>query len=110
MSNSLIEFCASTSALEHSVASQQFQNISSLLENETDLIFFINYIPQFHKTVRKAAWKSCQKKIKENGNEARLIEEAFKAQKTQELKKDFAYFISSFRKRLLIKYYRRIFF
>ena len=96
MSNSLVEFCASTSALEPSVASQKFQNISSLLVNESDLIFFISYIPQFQKTVRKAAWKSCQKKIKENGNETHLIEEAFKDQKTEHLKKDFAYFISSF--------------
>jgi hypothetical protein len=96
MSNSLVEFCASTAALESSVASQQFQNISSLLESEADLIFFISFIPQFQKTVRKAAWKSCQKKIKENGNETRLIEEAFKVKKTEELKKDFAYFISSF--------------
>ena len=96
MSNSLVEFCASTSALEPSVASQKFQNISCLLVNESDLIFFISYIPQFQKTVRKAAWKSCQKKIKENGNETHLIEEAFKDQKTEHLKKDFAYFISSF--------------
>ena len=96
MSNSLVEFCTSTSALEPSVASQKFQNISSLLVNESDLIFFFSYIPQFQKTVRKAAWKSCQKKIKETGNETHLIEEAFKDQITEDLKKDFAYFISSF--------------
>ena len=95
MSNSLIDFCSSTSQLEHSVASQKFQNFPSLLENDTDLVYFLSFIPQFHKNVRKAAWKSCQKKFK-SSNGAEMIEEAFKNQKTEELRKDFLYFISSY--------------